>query len=208
MNRFKVLGFLLLISTAAAAAGLDIQKGDVDLLKSEALSRPFTVFEQLLYSLEKEAIEDAKDLQPVNNDFKLSRLHYPSATVTYEKKTSRVGVTFPVTVSGMNDPWREVCERHIRYMALSLGVLGLGSQATHPNPGMKDAGVHQFFSRYLGPSMTLENTPVASLRPFLDAVVVIVSFSVERTDKKGLAYIRQCALDIKSDHMEYFEHKY
>lgn len=208
MNRFVALNVLLFISIAASASGLDIQKGDIDLLKSEALSRPFTIFDQLLYSLEKEAIEDAKYLRPEKNDFKLSTVHYPSATVTYEKKISRVGVTFPVTVSGMNDPWREVCERHIRYMALTLGVLGLGSQAAHPNPEMKDAGVQQFFSRYLGPSVTLENTPVASLRPFLDAVVVIVSFSVERTDKKGLAYIRQCALDIKSDHMEYFEHKY
>ncbi len=206
----KLCGFFILLLTpiTASAAGLDIEKGNTDLLKSEALSRPFTIFDQLLNSFEKEAIQDAKYLRPEKNDFKLSTIHYPSARVTYEKKISRVGVTFPVYVSGMNDPWREVCERHIRYMAITLGVSSLGSQATHPNPAMRDAGVVEFFARYLGPSVTLENTTVSSLRPFLDAVVIIISFSVERTDKKGLAYIRQCALDIKSDQMKYYEHKY
>lgn len=172
------------------------------------LSRPFTIFDQLLYSLEKQAIEYAKHLRPEKNDFTLSTLHYPSATVAYEKEISRVGVTFPVTVSGMNDPWRQVCERHVKSMALDLGVLSLGSQAAHPNHEMKAWGVHGFFSRYLGPKVSLENMPVTSLQPFLDAVVVIVTFSVTGADKKGLAYLRQCALDIKSNRMKYYEHRY
>lgn len=208
MNRFAAFGVLLLTSIAASAGGLDIEKGSVDLLKSEALSRPVTIFDQLLYSLEKEAIEDAKDLRPEKNDFNLSTLHYASAKVTYEKKIARVGVIFSATVSSMNDPWREVCERHVHRMALTLGVLSLGSQATHPNPEMKDAEIRVFFSRHLGPNVSLGNMPVASLQPFLDEVVVIVQFSVERADKKGLAYIRQCALDIKNNHMKYYEHKY
>jgi hypothetical protein len=199
---------LFLTPIAASAAGLDIEKGNADLLKSQTLSRPFSMFDQLLYSLAIVANENANYFKAEKKDFTPWTHYYPSANVTYEKEIARVAVTFPVTVSHMNDPWRQVCEQHARNMAMDLGVLGLGSQAAHPNPDMKTEGIRQFFSRHLGPSVLLDNMLIASLQPFLDAMVVIVDFSVQSSDKKGLVYFRQCALDIKNDRMKYNEYRY
>ena len=112
--------------TVTAEDGLDIEKGSVDLLKSEVLSRPFTIFDQLLFSLGKEAAKNAKYLVPENQDFRPSKRAGDVFTkVRYEKGNSRVGVLFDMTVSGMNDPWQGVCKRHVEHMALFLGVQGL-----------------------------------------------------------------------------------
>lgn len=206
--RLATFGILLLISVTVTAAGLDIEKGRVDLLKSEALSRPFTIFDQLLYSLQKEATEAAKYLRPKNNEFRFSKLHYSSAEVGHEEIISRIGIVFPVIVSGMNDPWREVCKRNADHMAQTLGVVWLGSQVTHPNPELQSVSVRMFFTKHLGANIPRRNIPVESLRSFLDALVIIVDFRVERAGGKGLAYIRQCALDVRNNQMKYYEHKY
>lgn len=66
----KLIAYLVLALftplTVTAGDELTIEKGSVDLLKSEVLSRPFTIFDQLLYSLGKEAAQKAKYLQPEN----------------------------------------------------------------------------------------------------------------------------------------------
>ena len=193
--------------TVTAEDGLTIEKGSVDLLKSEVLSRPFTIFDQLLYSLGKEAAENAKYLKPENQDFRPSeRLRDVFTEVRYEKGNSRVGVLFDMTVSGMNDPWREVGKRHVETMALFLGVRALGSQIAHPNPEIKVSGVHQFFSRYLGPKWSQDDMPAASLQPFIDSMVIIGGYKVE--GGRTLAFLRYCALHINNGHMTYYEHKY
>jgi len=208
--RSLVYGFLglLLSPIATFADGIEIEKGSVDLLKSEALSRPFTVFDQLLYGLEGKANEDLKYLLPRKNDFTLSEDYDPNVTVGYAKGILRVGVTYFVRVSTMNEPWREVCERHVQIMASLLGVSHLGSQVANQHPEIRDREVRGFFSRYLGSGGSIETIPVSSLQPFVDAILVSVEFSVERSDKKGLAYERQCLLDIKSNRIKYYEYKY
>ena len=190
-----------------AEDGLNIEKGNVDLLRSDVLSRPFTIFDQLLYSLGKEAAENAKYLRPENDDFRPSRHGRDVSTeVRYEKGNSRVGVLFDVTVSGMNDPWRDVCKRHVEQMALSLGVRYLGSQVAHPDPAIKNSEVQVFFSRYLGPKWSRDDIPVAALQPFIDSMVVIGGYKVEGV--RTLAFLRYCALHINNGHMTYYEHKY
>jgi hypothetical protein len=190
-----------------AEQGLSIEKGNVDLLKSDVLSRPFTIFDQLLYSLGKEAAENAKYLRPENDDFRPSRhVRDVSTEVRYEKGNSRVGVLFDMTVSGMNDPWRDVCKRHVEYMALALGIHSLGSQVAHPDPAIKGSGVQVFFSRHLGHKWSQDDIPVAALQPFIDSMVVIGGYKVERGET--LAFLRYCALHINNGHMTYYEHKY
>jgi hypothetical protein len=207
----KLLACFVLVLTSplivTAAEGLNIETGSVDLLKSEVLSEPFTVFDQLLYSLGKGAAENKQYLRPENGDFRPSKLNRDVSTeVRYEKGNMRVGVIFEVWVSGMNDPWRDVCKRHVETMASLLGVEGLGSQIKHPNPELKASQLHLFFSKYLGPKWSPDDMPVASLQPFVDSMVLIGSYWVE--GKRGLAFRRHCALHINNDHMTYQEHKY
>jgi hypothetical protein len=106
----------------------------------------------------------------------------------------------------MNDPWRDVCKRQVRDMALYLGVRSLGSEEAHPYPAVKASGVHQFFSRYLGPKWSQDDMAVASLQPFIDSMVIIGSYKVE--GGQTLAFLRYCALHIHNGHMTYYEHKY
>jgi hypothetical protein len=199
-----VLVLLLIPLSTSADSELEIETGGIDLLKSEALARPYTVFDHLLYSLDKEVNEAAKNLRPEKNDFRPSKYANDSARVTYEKEVSRVGVLFEKTISGMDDPWRKVCERHVRRMARDLGVSGLGSeQALVPEEGL----VRTFFKRHLGPTVFRDRS-MAPFQAFLDALVVIGQFKVEPADRKRVAHLFSCALNIKNDHMTYFEHKY
>lgn len=203
----QLVGFFVLILIAPSAFAkqqLEIEKGSVDLLKSDALSQPFTVLDQLLYSLDKEANEVARGLRPEKNEFRLSKQSYHSARVEYQKDVSRVGIVFEKTVSAMDEPWRKVCQRHVRRIARDLGVAGLGSQqGSPPVEGL----ARTFFERHLGPTVTRDMS-VDSFQPFLDALVVIGQFNVTTADEKTLANLRYCALDIKNDHMTYFEHIY
>lgn len=203
--RIVVCLVLVLIPLSTSAdSELEIETGSIDLLKSDALARPYTVFDHLLYSLDKEVNEVAKNLRPEKNDFRPSKYANDSARVTYEKEVSRVGVLFEKTISGMDDPWRKVCERHVRRMARDLGISGLGSeQASVPEEGV----VRAFFKRHLGPTVFRDRS-VAPLQAFLDAMVVIGQFKVEAADRKRVTHLFSCALNIKNDHMTYFEHKY
>ena len=191
-----------------AGHGVEIREGNVDLLRSEFLSKPFTNFDQLLYSLEQQASEAAKDFRLEKSIFLVSTLHYPSAKVGYDQKLSRVGIAFPITVSRMVEPWRPGCERFVGDLAQTFGLAALGSEAVHLDPQLREAGVRAFFSQHLGPQLSIDTVPTSSLQPLIDAIVIVATFSVERTDKKGLVYSRQCALDVRTGRTSYFEHTY
>jgi hypothetical protein len=225
MIKFVVCLALVLIPLSASATreleiekgsidllkSLETEKGSIDLLKSEVFSRPFTIFDMLLHSLGKEITEAAKDIQPEKNDFIPSRYGYPSGQIRYIKEASRVAVGFDITVRGMNDPWREVCKRHVNHMAQYLGVSDLGSQQASANnalaSSLTEAGIRGFFQSHLGPKVS-QDIPLAQFYPFLDALVVIGEFKVLTPDEKSLAYLRFCQLDIKNDRMTFFEYKY
>jgi hypothetical protein len=205
MIRFVVCLVLILIPLSTSAdSELEIETGNVDLLNSEALTRPYTVFDHLLYSLDREVNEVAKNLRPEKNDFRPSKSANDSARVTYEKEVSRVGVLFEKTISNIDDPWRKVCERHVRRMAKDLGVSELGSEQASVPP---EGPVRAFFKRHLGPTVFRDRS-VAPLQAFLDALVVVGQFKVETADRKRVAHLFSCALNIKNDRMTYFEHKY
>ena len=193
---------------ATAEVQFNIEKGSVDPLTNEVLSKPFTIFDQLLYGLGKEAAEKVMDLRPENDDYKMSRQHPQISTeVRYEKGNSRVGVLFNMTVSGMNDPWRDVCKRQVKEMSRLLHFEALGSQvATHEGEG-KAWRVHYFFTHYLGHKWSKEDIPATSLQAFIDSLVVIGRFMVEGKDGE-LAYGRYCALHINDNYISYYENKY
>jgi hypothetical protein len=208
MIKFVVCLLLILTPLSASAeegADIEIEKGGSDLLKAEGLSRPFTIFDQLLYSLGKEAVEAAKAIQPIKNDFtpRWPGMNTPTGQVGYSRTQGRVFVTFDLNVTGMNDPWREVCERHIRYMADHMMLRGLGSQSA----GFSNMG-KLFLRRHLGTAFADDDTQADSLQPFMDALVVMGRFYSPAATEKTPAHLRSCALDIKTDRMTYYDYSY
>lgn len=198
MIKFVVWLLLILTPLLALAEGkLEIEKGGVDLLTVDGLSRPFTVFDQLIHSLGREADEAAKALQPERNDFTPSwpGMDIARGQVGYSWTRRRVLVTFDLSVTGMNDPWREVCERHIRHMASRMMLTGLVSTSD----GLSNRGM-LFLQRHLG-TMFAEggSGDEVSLQPFMDALVVTGRFFHP-------GYLRSCALDIKTNRMTYHEY--
>jgi len=199
MIKFVVCLLLMLtplLASAEVRLGIEIEKGSSDLPKAEGLSRPFTVFDHLLYSLGREAIEAAKAIQPINNDFtpRWPQSDVASGSVGYVRAQGRVFVTFDLDVTGMNDPWREVCERHIRYMAVYMRLSGTGSQSAGFST-MREL----FIVRHLGTTFAGDDTQADSLQLFLDALVVMGRFS--SPDR-----LRSCALDIKTNRMTYYDY--
>lgn len=201
--------FVLLIAiftSAHANNELDIKMGSTDLFKNSVLSRPFTVFDQLLYNLEKRAKDVT--LTPLKNEFRAAYdSSHVSAAIRYEKSTSRIGLVFKIMVSGMDDPWRRVCEFHLTTITNHLWVANLGSQAAHPYPSQKDGQKKFFYSLLLGPMIDSDALSIESLQPFLDALVIVLEFDVIGPTTTGFAYVRQCALDVKTDHITYQERK-
>jgi hypothetical protein len=127
------------------------------------LSRPFTLFDQLLYGLEKRAAEVARLLQPNKDDFMMT-FSSPSAQVIYAKSISRVGIRYERIVKGMDEPWRKVCERHLTDLAKSLYIWNLGSQAKHPYPELKEKEIKFFFSHLLGPVGVVAEVPCVDIK--------------------------------------------
>lgn len=201
--------FVLLIAaftSAHANNGLDIKMGSADLFENSVLSRPFTVFDQLLYNLEKRAKDVT--LTPLKNEFRAAYgSSHVSAGVRYERRISRIGLVFKIMVSGMDDPWRRVCEFHLTTITKHLWVANLGSQAPHSYPSLKDGQKKFFYSLLLGPVIDSDALSIESLQPFLDALVIVLEFEVISPNTTGIAYVRQCALDVKTDHITYQEHK-
>lgn len=213
MSRALILGLVAFILVSTSAIGftqerIDLDKGKTDLLKNEGLSQPFTVLDQLLYSLQKEADADAKYFRPEDDDFRIGSGDSWGATasVAYDRGLLRVGVAFAVTVTGMNDPWREVCKKHVKEMAVILGVL-----LPHGEQASSDMGktlLRVTAARYLGPMAQSGQVPITSLRDFFDSIVVTGRFPVSGRNGKGLRYLRQCWLDTRSGRMSYYEHRY
>jgi len=75
------------ISLAQDQSAPVVKKGSVDLTAHQTLSKPFTVLEQVLYSLQKNADENTKYFRPEKNDFRLSERFRsePWAQVDYHK---------------------------------------------------------------------------------------------------------------------------
>lgn len=73
---------------------LNIEKGSVDLSSYEVLSRPFTLFDQLLYRLDKEADEVSRKLQPVKEDFRPVEGWPSTGLAFYDEVKFRVVVMF------------------------------------------------------------------------------------------------------------------
>lgn len=206
MIKFVVCLLLILTPLHASAeegADIEIEKGSSDLFQSKGLSRPFTIFDQLIYSLGREAVEAAKEIQPIKNDFTplWPGMDTPRGSVGYSWARRRVFVTFDLSVTAMNDPWREVCERHIRYMASHMMLRGLGSQSAEFSNWQQ-----LFLQRHLGTTFA-EAGDADSLQPFMDALVVMGRFYVSATEKTP-RYLRSCALDIKTDRMTYHQYNY
>jgi hypothetical protein len=213
-HMMKLLACLVLtlcspLASSAAEGQFNIEKGSVDPFTNDVLSKPFTIFDQLLYGLGKEAAEKVMDLRSKNEDYRVAKQHsYISTEVRYEKENSRVVVGFDITVSGMNDPWRDVCKRQVIGLSELLHFYALGSQvATYESGEGKAWRVHYFFKHYLGHKWSKEDMPAASLQPFIDSLVVIGGFKVAGNDGY-LAYLRYCALHINDGHISYYEHKY
>jgi hypothetical protein len=102
----------------------------------------------------------------------------------------------------MDHPWRKVCERHARQLASRLNVSGLGSEDAKSD-NLRNTFARVFFKRHLGPMASYNNKLVTSLRPFVDAIAVVVQFAVIGQDTRKLAHFRQCALDIKTSQLVY-----
>lgn len=188
---------------------LGIEKGSVDLPKNEALAKPFTVLDQLLYSLKLEAMRASKFFNPENDDFRLLKYSddHPQVDVQYTKDQRRVGISFELSVQGMDDPWEQVCERHIRKMTQILVLEEAGSIRDKPSFNDRDTLAYRrvFLQGLLGQVLIEDEAKVISLQPFIDAIVVIGKFSVW---KDGKFSYRHCARDIKSKKMTYFESKH
>ncbi len=203
MNKLAIILICLLFPiTVSAQDLLDIEKGNVDLLRSEVLAKPFTIFDQLLYSLNKQAEEAVQNLRPENNDFRVARDSLKNGSVYYSQKMLRVGMLFMIFVNSIDDPWREVCRRHAQHMAIYMGI----PYGPQKDSFFIDGRASAFFSAHLGPTVSGNSTLLASLKPFLDAVIISVQFNVLNDDT--VAYLRRCDLDTNTNRVTYFEHKY
>src|SRR4051812_39743352 len=100
---------ILILGCAAwpVDAAAQIAKGDDDLLRNPNLSQSFTVLDQLLLTLARKASVTAKDLRPEKSDFRPSRGGFVYSSVSYDRPLARTGVAFQVTVTGIDDPWRD-----------------------------------------------------------------------------------------------------
>lgn len=196
---------LLLTSTALGQTPELITKGTVDLPNTEPFSRPYTVFDQLLFSLQGRAMRSIGVIRPYKNDFRFSDSEFPSPSpeskVSYDEEAKRIGIKVSVFVTAMDNPWEAVCERHVKRLTsyFSLGM-------HRPGDSLYDGSVRIFFEDLLGPNYG--DVPIESLRPFMDAIVVLLDFVVVDTARKKLAYLRQCAFDASTWKIAYKEFKY
>ena len=109
-----VISFAMLIADAAQTITVPIKSGDEDLLKNHTLSQPFTIFDQLLLWLDQKANEQAKNIRPEKGDFQWPKIEMPTlSNVKYDRSVYRTGIQFDLTVTGINDPWQNVCAKHV-----------------------------------------------------------------------------------------------
>ena len=201
--RRLILGVTLACAAWSVEAADLIEKGTEDLLQSASLSQPFTVFDQLLLSLDRKASEVAKYLRPEKNDFRPSTTVSGAATsrVYYDKSFARTAIEFHLTVSGIDDPWREVCAKRVRDVA---GPGGLWLPSSN-----ESIIARAFFSDHLGPRLVSDDAQLANYKAFSDSIVVQLRFLVESGGKPNrLKFLRQCSLDNKTNQVSFYEHNY
>lgn len=187
----------------AEAATLPIEKGSEDLLQNSTLTQPVTVLDQLLLGLKQRADQISSHIQPQKNDFRWANQEIPTlSSVQYDKTLRRTVVEFDLAVGGMDDPWRNVCTKHIKEI-VGFGYLSL------PNTKTRDPLALGFISSILGPGIVSNFTQLHRLRSFFDSIVVDLSFKVVDRDQSGdLEYLRDCYYDNKTGHVTYYEYKY
>lgn len=200
--RRLILGLVLVCAVSSAtAAEPPVEKGAVDLLQDLTLSQPFTVFDQLLLRLDQEAREVAKEVRPEMNDFRLSHL-FPSAhsKVAYEKAWARTSVQFELHVSGIDDPWRDVCAKHVKRIAHRLWLPASGENW--------ESSARIFFSQLLGPRMPSDDAQLADYKAFSDSITVTLTLEVENEDRaKPLKFIGYCFYDNKAGQVSFLEQR-
>lgn len=201
----QLLVILSLAASAAIAEPLPIERGSEDLRRVPSLSQPFTVLDQLLLSLERRAAVVAKDIRPQKSEFRPSRMLDVSSSVSFSSDINRVLVEFRVPVTGIDDPWREVCSKHLQ-QAVTFGLqLPYSEHWKSKNFNITATG---FFGDFLGPRLT---TPaqLQSYKAFSDSIVVELLFLVESGERqKPLKYFRACLWDNKTSKSSFVDHKY
>jgi hypothetical protein len=206
--RRVILGVTLACATWSVEAADLIEMGTEDLLQNAGLSQPFTVFDQLLLSLDRKAGEVAKYLRPKNNDFRPSNRVSGDATsrVYYEKSIARTVIEFDLTVSGIDDPWRDVCARRLSDIT---GPGGLWLPSSKESIIQDVFFSHHLGPRYLGPKSGSDYAQIANYKAFSDSIVVELRFVVESGNRtKPLKFILQCFWDNKTDQVSFQEYKY
>lgn len=199
----------MLTSAAWSVEAADpIEKGAEDLLQNSTLSQPFTILDQLLLSLDRKASEVARSLRPEKNDFRPSHIVPGGALsfVSYDKAIARTVIDFKLTVSGIDDPWRDVCAKRVKNIA------GFGLQlpySEHWKEGDFNPTAMGFFSEFLGPRLTSTTAQLLNYKAFSDSIVVEFEFLVESGEKKKpLKFLHQCFWDNKTSQVSFREYKY
>lgn len=172
------------------------------------MSQPFTIFDQLLLSLDRKVSEVARSLRPEKNDFRPSQRGSPEASsfVSYDESMARTVVEFDLTVSGIDDAWREVCAKHVNDIVTFGLQLPYSEQWKTGEYNITGLG---FFSEFLGPQLTSNATELRNYKAFSDSIVVKLQFAVENDDKKKpLKLLRICFFDNKTNLVSFYEHKY
>lgn len=165
MRRLMLCLMLAYTASSAAAAEPPVEKGAVDLLQDATLSQPFTIFDQLLLGLDQKAREVAKEVTPEKNDFRLSRMGRSDATTTvvYDKSRARTSIQFGLDLSGIDDPWQDVCAKHVRRIAVRLAL---------PHRNYWDTTARGFFLDLLGPRILSDDAQLAAYKVFSDSITV------------------------------------
>jgi hypothetical protein len=201
-----VIGFLLLFANALFAAEPLTPKGADDLLRNDVLSRPFTVFDQLLLGMDQKAARVARAIRPENNDYRPSTREglLPSGHVFYDEANRRTMVEFAIWVRGVEDPWRETCARRVREL---VGPEGMLLPRTTPNAWPTSG--YTFFPEFLGPRLTANDSRVDDYKSFSDSIAVSLFIIVESGNPtKPLKYHHTCTFDNKTGQIFYRDHQY
>ena len=201
------LGMLLAFAALHVEAADAIPKGDKDLLRDSTLSQSFTVFDELLLSLDRNALVVARVFRPKNGDFRPSHNEYASlaiSRVNYDKDHARIVIAFDLAVSGIDDPWRDVCAKRVREI---VGPEGLWLPRNESNVWQMSA--RTFFTPLLGPRIFATDPQLEGYKAFSDSIVVALQFRVESgVQTKPLKFIRECFWDNKTGKVSFREYKY
>lgn len=125
--------------------------------------------------------------------------------VSYDKTIARTIIEFKLTVSGIDDPWRDVCEKRVK----NIVTFGLGLPYSEEWKQELKPTAWGFFNEFLGPQLTSDDTQLAKYKAFSDSIVVTLTFAVESGNRvKPLKFLRQCFWDNKTSQVSFREYKY